>query len=831
MVREAMNFTAALIERGVPKHVAQAFEANAQDESGMRPDINEAKPIVPGSRGGYGLMQWTGPRRKQLEAFAAQRGVPVSDMGAQIDFLVNELGTTEKRAAERIFSTDNPADAAVAIMNDFLRPHKSHRPKRAARYRQMFGGGGADTLQGGSGTDQLQEVTDPVLLEQLNGLQEVTDPVLLEQLNTSETQSGPRDRADVENAPQQMSTGGQQAVEANAEAPPGGGNNAWRTIMDGVGAVQEFTGGFNDRAMDTLSLGFLGDEFEAFMKATFQGEDGKTWREEYGEYLASRQGRDDQFEENNPNAAIAADVTGALAGPAQVLGKGINFGTSLAARSGAAAAEGVGMGAVAGFNQGRGGVENRLENARGGALTGAVTGGAIPLAAPIVQPVAEMGGRFARGVGNVLGVGSPDRRAARLINEALDGPISPTIAGKPDTLLDVGGENVRRLAQTAHSVPTKGGEAMGEFLEGRVTSQGNRIVADAAEYLGESGAKFFSTVKSVIAKRSQQVGPIYQRLNKMSTKADGRLAELMQRPAMQKALKSASQSIENGTGQVVDLAGDRVPFSVLNQAKKEIDQMIRWGKTPEGAAKGADVANLKQLQASLLSEMDKRFPRYATARKVYSDSASIEDAMVEGRKFMKGDTDEYFEAFESLSKAEQEAFRLGVARELQEIVAKTADNADAARGLIKSDFVRDRLQAVTRGHGEFSKFLGNLQRESGYAQVRNDVLKGSQTQARQTAADTALNSMEVAATGGVSNVLSVLKNVAINRAKGLSKPTADKIAELLMDQDVPKVMAYLKTQQGKNLVNTLLPKLDEPSRRILLRATSVTGASQINPDR
>ena len=62
---------AGLIARGLPEHIADGFVMNFQDESGLRTDINEQSPIVPGSRGGYGLAQWTGPRRNQLEAFAS----------------------------------------------------------------------------------------------------------------------------------------------------------------------------------------------------------------------------------------------------------------------------------------------------------------------------------------------------------------------------------------------------------------------------------------------------------------------------------------------------------------------------------------------------------------------------------------------------------------------------------------------------------------------------------------------------------------------------------------------------------------------------------------
>lgn len=141
-----------LIQRGYAPHIADAFILNMEDESGLDPGINEAAPIVPGSRGGFGLYQLTGPRRRQYEAFAAERGVPPADVDAQLDFLDLELRTTERRAADRIFAADNTADAAVAIVNDFLRPSEEHRARRAARYA---GGASVDTLAGGEGEDDL----------------------------------------------------------------------------------------------------------------------------------------------------------------------------------------------------------------------------------------------------------------------------------------------------------------------------------------------------------------------------------------------------------------------------------------------------------------------------------------------------------------------------------------------------------------------------------------------------------------------------------------------------------------------------------------------------
>lgn len=125
---------AGLVARGMPEHIADGFIMNFQDESGLNPGINEIAPIVPGSRGGFGLAQWTGPRRKALEAFAAERGMPVSDPGVQMDFLMTELQGPEAAAWEKISGAQNAGEAGAAIVNSFLRPAEEHRRAREAEY-------------------------------------------------------------------------------------------------------------------------------------------------------------------------------------------------------------------------------------------------------------------------------------------------------------------------------------------------------------------------------------------------------------------------------------------------------------------------------------------------------------------------------------------------------------------------------------------------------------------------------------------------------------------------------------------------------------------------
>ena len=133
---EAEYIKQGLVSRGLPEHVAEGFVWNMQDESGLDPGINERNPIVEGSRGGYGLYQLTGPRRRAYEKVATEKGRDFNDIDLQLDFLVNELKTTEKRAGSLLSKTSTPQEAAAVIVEDFLRPSKEHMVRRRDKYLQ-----------------------------------------------------------------------------------------------------------------------------------------------------------------------------------------------------------------------------------------------------------------------------------------------------------------------------------------------------------------------------------------------------------------------------------------------------------------------------------------------------------------------------------------------------------------------------------------------------------------------------------------------------------------------------------------------------------------------
>lgn len=130
---------AGLVARGVPVPVAQGIVANMIAESGLKTDINEIAPLVPGSRGGYGLNQWTGPRRRQFEAFAAERGVDPSDLNTQLDFTLWEFQNTERNAWNALQGVNDPIEAARIYSEKFLRPGIPNMDKRLGEAARLAG--------------------------------------------------------------------------------------------------------------------------------------------------------------------------------------------------------------------------------------------------------------------------------------------------------------------------------------------------------------------------------------------------------------------------------------------------------------------------------------------------------------------------------------------------------------------------------------------------------------------------------------------------------------------------------------------------------------------
>lgn len=113
---------------------------NFQLESGFNPRINEGGAVgKPRGIGGYGLGQWTGTRQDDLINFAKGRKTDPGSTNLQADFLLHELGGSEKAAADSIRKAVSPEEASRRFLTDFERAGIPKTKERMQAARDLYG--------------------------------------------------------------------------------------------------------------------------------------------------------------------------------------------------------------------------------------------------------------------------------------------------------------------------------------------------------------------------------------------------------------------------------------------------------------------------------------------------------------------------------------------------------------------------------------------------------------------------------------------------------------------------------------------------------------------
>lgn len=83
--------------------------------------LQEIKPTVKGSRGGYGWPQWTGPRRRAYEAYCTRNRLDPASDHANYAYLFIELKGSEARAIPAVLDADSGLQKVEAFERSFLR--------------------------------------------------------------------------------------------------------------------------------------------------------------------------------------------------------------------------------------------------------------------------------------------------------------------------------------------------------------------------------------------------------------------------------------------------------------------------------------------------------------------------------------------------------------------------------------------------------------------------------------------------------------------------------------------------------------------------------------
>lgn len=123
---------------GLTDEEAAAIVGNLGHESGGFKFLQELKPMIPGSKGGWGWAQWTGPRRRAFEAYCARNNLDPASDKANYGWLFVELTTTEKKAIPAVKNAADLQSKVIAFEKAFERAGIKHYDSRLKYAKQAL---------------------------------------------------------------------------------------------------------------------------------------------------------------------------------------------------------------------------------------------------------------------------------------------------------------------------------------------------------------------------------------------------------------------------------------------------------------------------------------------------------------------------------------------------------------------------------------------------------------------------------------------------------------------------------------------------------------------
>lgn len=592
------------------------------------------------------------------------------------------------------------------------------------------------------------------------------------------------------------------------------------------GVIAEF--GPVKAALQGLSMGFS-DEAEAGIKALIgQGT--------YEQNLAALSLAKQEFEQESPGTALLSEFAGTIPtvvaggyGVPKILGMAPKVAAAISPRVsgiGGAAATGAVAGAVTGAGTAE--PEQRMLGARQGAPLGAVFGAAG-------QPVAKVGGAAVeRGLDigrSVLGVGTRDfqRRADVKLLQALrqDG-LSPVDAMarlqqiqrsgyKPETIIELGGENTRRLADVVSQYPGAAQTAR-ELAEERMSGQAQRITTDFRQAF-KANSTALDLADEIIRKREAAADPLYrQAYSEGGVIADERFKRFMKMPQFQdayaRARKLAALDDIELPAKLSDI--DKVggfDLMTLDYIKRGLDEVLYTGRQPGSGMGKTEMGKLKERRNEFVAIIDQAGPEsYRMARQAFAGPTEVLDAIEQGQQFARLSPQELQRNFARLSDAEKDGFRVGVFENIRSNINKGADGADALRRVWGSPEKRDQIK-VFLGEDTFQNLNSLLTREKVIRQTDVGMTRGSQTMPRTLAQREFEGAEELVPMIGERGLVRGGIDYLLQSATGPGQPTAQALAPSLYTTDAAAQLQTLMRLQG----------LDEILRQEAARSAGMVG--------
>ena len=376
-------------------------------------------------------------------------------------------------------------------------------------------------------------------------------------------------------------------------------------------------------------------------------------------------------------ALIAAPFTGGATAPAAAAG---------AARTAAAlptlgsmTLRGLGYGAASGAAAGAGGATGGLESRVMGGLIGGGAGAVLGAAAPAVT--SAVGGAVGAGGRKILEkVGmaqpvDPAEKARELIAKKLaQEGISPeelaarqanvvrTLGGRDETLADIGGESMRRLARGSMAIPNAAQTDVRQMLTERAVGAGPRITKDITDLTAIGARDIGEVADEIIQRRKDAAAPLYKQAFEAGEVYSPRIDELLAKS------KDISAAIESARGlpQYADLPSNSM--LLLDKAYKYVGDMANEARKAGKGSRASDLDTLRNDLLDAISNKQTGVPVYRDAVNTFASESLLKDALELGAKnFLRKTPAEINREIKKFpGDAEQQMYRLGAVQSVRD---------------------------------------------------------------------------------------------------------------------------------------------------------------------
>ncbi len=551
-----------------------------------------------------------------------------------------------------------------------------------------------------------------------------------------------------------------------------------------------------------------------------------------------------QYEEQYPGRAFTGELMGGLLPTAAALIAAPFTGgaTAPAAAAGAARtvaalptlgqtmARGLGYGAASGAAAGAGGATGGLESRVMGGAIGGTAGAVLGGAAPAVTGAVGAGGRKVLEATGLMQAPDAATKARELIAKKLaQEGISPeelaarqanvvrTLGARDETLADIGGESMRRLARGSMAIPNAAQTDVRQMLTERAVGAGPRITKDITDLTAIGARDIGDVAEEIIRNRSLLASPLYDQAYAAGQINSFAIDNLLKKSKdVQYAINEARK-----LPQYADLPDNHM--LMLDKAYKYVGDLANNAKL---SGKSSQANDLNDLRISLRNAITQEVPVYGKALDTFSSESLLKDALELGAKnFLRKTPAEINREIKKFpGDAEQQMYRLGAVQSVRDEIYGMRETGNIADKFLNSREMRDRMRTVFNSQGEYEAFVKNLERERQMAVTRSRIEGGSPTAPiQQDIAELQAQSPSEMLQAGAQMIggnitggaMSMLRQLA-PRLQGMNENVAEQISRSVLDP---------RFNQQQEFLLGLTPLMDQLRRQAMQQQTRAVGTS------